>query len=145
MKLTNQEDDLSPERLSVPNNLYEDLSSATLNFIWIFNSFIIIIQLTQTFKAQCFKRFLNHSYLHPKVLHKPLISQEVAGHVCVSVVDESPQAEREQLQIHVLHRRIQTLIFVSNRITATNEKLNEEKMSQKTVKKRQWIPLFSFL
>lgn len=34
--------------------------------------------------------------LQAEVFHKPLVSQEVAGHVSVPVVDERPQAQREQ-------------------------------------------------
>lgn len=136
----------SPERLSEPNDLYEDVSSATLDFVRTCISSVqvfILNQFDQTkpklqnlgvkwgwfkfYKSQCFRCFSNHSYLHAEVLHEPLISQEVAGHVRVSVVDERPQVEREQLQIHVLHRRVQRHVLVSNRIAATNNKLNAKK------------------
>lgn len=42
-------------------------------------------------------------HLKSEVLHKPLVSQEVAGHVSVSVVDERSQVQREQLQVNLLH------------------------------------------
>ena len=63
------------------------------------------------------------SYLQAEVLHKPLVSQEVAGHVGVSVVDQPPQAQREQLQIHVLHCCIQGGVLLANFIT-TNKRVH---------------------
>lgn len=61
-------------------------------------------------------------YLQAEVFHKPLVSQEVAGHVGVSVVDEHPQFQREELQIHILHCWVQSGVIPSNSITSKRTK-----------------------
>lgn len=56
-------------------------------------------------------------YLQAQIFHKPLVSQEVARHIGVSIVDEHSEAQREQLQIHVLHWWIQGGVLRSNILT----------------------------
>lgn len=60
---------------------------------------------------------LQELYLLVELLHKPLVSQEVAGHVSVSVIDQRPDTQRQQLQIHILHCRVDVGVLSSHHIT----------------------------
>lgn len=57
-------------------------------------------------------------YFQTKIFHKPLVSQEVARHVSVSIVDQHPEACRQQLQIRILHGWIQGGVVIAHVITA---------------------------
>lgn len=62
--------------------------------------------------------FKNQSfYLQAEVFNKPLVSQEIARHVGVSVIDQRPQAQSEQLQVHLLHCLIQDCVLSTNNVT----------------------------
>lgn len=67
--------------------------------------------------------------LQAEIFHKPLIPQEVARHVSVSIVDKCPQAQMEQLQVHPLHCWIQSGVLLSNIIT-TGKKRDEDDNDQ---------------
>lgn len=58
-------------------------------------------------------------YFQAKVFHKPLVSQEVARHVGVAIIDQRPEAHREQLQIHILHGGVESAV-VNAHVVAAN-------------------------
>lgn len=61
-------------------------------------------------------------YLNPKIFDKPLVSQEVTGHVSVTIVDQCPDTHRQQLQIKVFHRRVQSCVSVTHNVTVFERK-----------------------
>lgn len=72
------------------------------------------------FKSKRFIFFLN--YLQAEVFHKPLVPQEIARHVRVSIIDQRPQTQRQQLQVNLLHRLIEHCVPIANDITAEKAK-----------------------
>lgn len=80
----------------------------------------IYVQKVRSFR---FLKRLNHlltwrPYFQAEIFHKPLVSQEVARHVGVSIVDQRSEAHREQLQIRILHGRVQSGVVSAHVVTA---------------------------
>lgn len=57
-------------------------------------------------------------YFQAEIFHKPLVSQEVARHVGVAVIDQRSEAHREQLQIRILHGPVQRSVANAHVLTA---------------------------
>ena len=80
--------------------------------------------------------------LYAEILHKPLVSQEVTGHVSVSVVDERPQAQRQQLQIHLLHCWVLVGVIRSNIITVMKSS-SSSNLTAQTQDGYRWLSIQS--
>lgn len=63
-----------------------------------------------------------YNYLQAEVFHKPLVPQEIARHVRVSIIDQRPQTQRQQLQVNLLHRLIERCVPIANDVTAEKAK-----------------------
>lgn len=70
-----------------------------------------------------FLKRINHllterPYFQAKIFHEPLVSQEVARHVGVAIIDQRSEAHRQQLQIHILHGGVQSAVVNAHVVTA---------------------------